>query len=270
MANGNPAKIPSSYLQYLPELFRAPQEPGTAPFLGRFLKIFEALLSGRDDAKPMQDGRKITGLEEILDRYRDALDPILAPAELSADRKRFNSDFLTYLASWLALTLDQNWSLAKRRQWVQRIVPLYQRRGTRAALDEYLTMFVGSQARVDEPHGFVLGKVKNLKQTSTLGVDTFLGAPPYYFRVCINYGFPEDVAQRAGIGAEPFDINVWRVIRRSTQAIVDLEKPAHTYYDLDARAPGIILGFRQVNGRPVKQRATLGQDTLIWKNSRPI
>lgn len=270
MANDNPAKSPSSYLQYLPEVFRTPPSPGTAAFLGRFLKIFEALLSGRGDAKPLPDGSKITGLENILDRYPDTLDPLLAPADLSADGLPLNSEFLSYLASWLALSLDQNWPLAKRRRWVQRIVPLYQRRGTRAALDEYLAMFVGAQARVDEPRGFVLGKINNLKQASTLGVDTFLGVPAYFFRVCINYGFPANVAQRAGIAAEPFDIGVWRIISKSTRAIVDLEKPAHTYYQLDARTPGIILGFRQVDGQPVKQRATLGGDTLIWKNSKPI
>jgi phage tail-like protein len=269
MANGNTARASSFYLQYLPELFRAPPEPGAAPFLGRFLKIFEALLSGREDANPLPDGRVIVGLEAILDRYPDALDPALAPAELSADKSRFDSDFLSYLASWLALSLDQNWPLAKRREWVQRIMPLYQRRGTRAALDEYLKMFVGGQARVDEPNGFVLGKINNLKQSSTLGVDTFLGAPAYYFRVRINYGFPEDVAQRAGIAAEPFDIKVWRIMRKSTRAIVDLEKPAHTYYDLDASTPGIIL-TRKVGSNVIKQGSRLGYETLIWQNSRPI
>jgi phage tail-like protein len=269
MANESAARIPSLYLQYLPEMFRTPAARGTAPFLGRFLKIFEALLTGRDDARPLPGGRKITGLEAILDQFRDAIDPALTPTEVSADGT-LSSDFLTYLASWLALTLDQNWDLARRRKWVQRIVPLYQRRGTRAALDEYLAMFVGAQARVEEPRGFVLGLVDHRKQSSTLGVDTFLGRPAHYFRVCINYGFPDVVAARAGIPAEEFNIAIWRNLRPSTRAIVDLEKPAHTYYELDARTPGIILGFRQVGGQKVKQRATLGVDTLIWKNARPI
>src|SRR5262245_43181464 len=135
MANG-----PSSYLQHLPASFRAPPAPGAAPFLGRYLKIFEALLTGRDDAK-------VIGLEEILDRFVDALDPGFTPVEIppnadtspkdgsSPDAGRLDSPFLTYLASWLALTLDRNWSLAKRRIWVKQIATLYQRRGTRAALN---------------------------------------------------------------------------------------------------------------------------------------
>jgi phage tail-like protein len=265
------ASAPSSYLQYLPEVFRTPPTPGVSPFLGRYLKIFEALLTGRDDAPALPSGKKLTGIEEILERYLDTLDPTFTPIELSPDGSRLDSPFLTYLASWLALTLDQNWDLGKRRQWVKRIVPLYQRRGTRAALDEYLAMFVGNRAKVDEPPG---GLVLSTVQSSTLGVDTFLaGAPAHYFRVRINYGFPEGIADKAGIPAEPFEITFWRIIRQGTRAVVDLEKPAHTYYTLDARAPGIILGFKQgqvVGGNLIKGRATVGQDTLIWQNSKPI
>jgi len=243
------ANAPSTYLQHLPEIFRARPAPDVEPFLGRFLKIFEALLSGRDDAAPPGQDR-ITGLEELLARFADNLDPALTPVVPSADGSRLDSPFLGYLASWVALVLDQNWDLAKRRQWVKRIVPLYQRRGTRAALDEYLAMFVGNQAKVDEPPG---GFTLQRKGSSTLGVDTFIaGAPAYFFRVRINYAF----------GSDPFDIATWRNIRQGTRAIVDLEKPAHTYYTLDARTPGIIVAR--------KGHATVGRETLIWQNSRSV
>ena len=65
----------------------------------------------------------------------------------------------------------------------------------------------------------------------------------------IDYGFDE-----------PFDLNEWVNIRKGTRAIVDLEKPAHTYYSLNARTPGFI----------VAQRATVASDTLLWKQSNPI
>jgi phage tail-like protein len=255
---------PSSYLEHLPEVFRAPA------FLGRFLKIFEALLSGRADAPPMDNSKKkITGLEEILDEYPRALDPALAPVAVSPERSRVDSEFLSYLASWLALTLDQNWTLGQRRHWVARIASLYQRRGTRAALDEYLAMFVGNQVRVEEPRGFVLGGPSGAGSASTLGVDTSLGASPYFFRVVINYGFPKEIAEPAGLAAEPFDIDTWRKIIKGTRAIVDLEKPAHTYYSLEPRTPGIILAT-VVDGKLKKGQATLGTDTLIWRKSKPI
>jgi phage tail-like protein len=262
----------SPYLEHLPEIFRTPPAPGAEPFLGRFLKICEALLSGRSDALP-PGGTRVTGLEEILAAFVNELDPAFTSVVLRSGR--LDSPFLTYLASWVALTLDQNWDLEKKRRWLQRIVPLYQRRGTREGLAEYLTMFIGNQAKIDEPPGgFILGKILNVKQSSTLGVDTFLaGAPAYYFRVRINYGFPEGIADEAGIPAEPFDIAVWRNLRKGTRAIVDLEKPAHTYYTLDARTPGIILGFKvgaMVGGHFIKGRATVAQDTLIWQQSKPI
>jgi phage tail-like protein len=274
---------PSSYLQYLPEVFRAPSVHGATPFLGRYLNIFEALFTGRDDVPKQQSGaKKIIGLEEILSHYMEALDPAFTPVELPSNVNispagiGLDSAFLTYLASWLALTLDQNWDLTRRRAWVKRIVPLYQQRGTRTALGEYIAMFVGNQARVDEPRGFILGKVQNVKQSSTLGVDTFAGFPPYYFRVVINYGFPEHIANAAGIPAEPFEIAVWKNLRKTTRAVVDLEKPAHTHFRLDARTPGIVLGHRRAefdehgNVTRAVGRATLGRDTLIWHNCKPI
>src|SRR5260221_10206461 len=98
----------SSYLQYLPAAFRASTGDGDV-FLGRFLKIFEGLLSGGADTMGA-GGQPIRGLEEILERFIDALDPAFTPIAQVAGAP-LDSPFLSYLASWVALTLDQNWSL---------------------------------------------------------------------------------------------------------------------------------------------------------------
>lgn len=237
-------ELSSSYLQHLPQIFRSGGPDGD-PFLGRFLKIFEALLSGRDDA--LIDGERVVGLEESIAGFTAYLDPLLTPVDDPDSVSEPTSEFLDYLARWVGLMLDQNWTLLEKREWLRRIVPLYKRRGTRDGMAEYLAMFVGNQVRLDElPGGFILGGEGN----STLGVDTFIaGAPAYFFRVRINYGF----------GTEPFELGTWRNIQRGTRAIVDLEKPAHTYYTLDARTPGIIIA----------ERSTIGRDTLIWRNSQP-
>lgn len=236
----------SSYLQHLPQIFRVSRGRDGTRFLGRFLMIFEALLSGRADAEV--DGEKVIGLEERIAGFAAYLDPALTPVDDPDAEPALRSEFLDYLASWVALEVDQNWTLAQKREWLRRIVPLYKRRGTRDGMAEYLAMFIGNQASLDEPPGgFILGGAGN----TTLGVDTFLaGAPAYFFRVRINYGF----------ATEPFDIATWRNIRKGTRAIVDLEKPAHTYYTLDARTPGFV----------VAEHSTVGRDTLIWQNSRPI
>jgi phage tail-like protein len=234
----------SEYLQYLPRTFKEGHGDESA-FLGQYLKIFEALLTGRSDAAP------IVGLEERISRFENYLDAALTPVEettfAGTEETRLDSAFLTYLAKWVALVFDQNWPLNKKRQWLQKIVPLYKKRGTTSGLLEYLKMFVGKQVKVEEPvGGFIVG------EQSTVAFDTYIGGTPiYYFRVKINYAFPGD---------EPFDYNLWKNLRKGVKTIVDLEKPAHTYYDVDIRTPGFVLG----------QSSTLGVDTLIWENSEKI
>lgn len=232
-------KKPSEYLQHLPQIFRKETE-GKPSFLGQYLKIFEALLSGRDDAD-------VAAIEEHIARFADYLDPGLTPVD-DPSSKRLDSEFLNYLAQWVALTFDQNWELDKKRQWLRKIVPLYKKRGTKSGLTEYLNMFVGNQVSVEEPSGgFIVGEEDN----STVGVNTFIaGAPAYYFRVKVNYGYPPD----------EFRIDEWKNLRKGTKAIVDMEKPAHTYYKLHARTPGII----------VAERSSIGEDTLIWEESKRI
>lgn len=236
------------YLDYLPRIFKE----GTGPeleFLDNYLKIFETLLTAHRADGPEE--QIFTGLEEQIDRFINCLDAGLTPVKeisYSPGETVPESPFLNYLAGWVALVFDQNWPLSKKRQWLQKIVPLYKKRGTRAGLVEYLNMFVGKQAVVEElPGGFIIAG------NSTVGVDSFIaGAPAYYFRVKINYGFPED--------GEDFKINEWKNVRKGITAIVDLEKPAHTYYNLDARTPGFI----------VADRSTVAKDTLIWEKSTKI
>jgi len=239
------ANAPSAYLRHLPEIVRSPRPDGGAPFLGEFLKIFEALLAGRDDARDIG----VSGLEDVIARFGEFIDAALAPVEPPAPGQPLRSEFLDYLASWAALALDQNWSLEKKREWARHIVPMYKRRGTRSGLQDYLRTFVNDNVFISEPPGgFTLAD----PASSTLGVDTFLaGAPAYYFRVGINYAFDG-----------PFDLNEWLNIQKGTRAIIDLEKPAHTYYTLDTRTPGFVLA------RP--GHTVLGRETLLWESSTPL
>ena len=235
------SSTPSEYLRHLPEILRAPSSRTGRSFLGEFLKIFEALLSGRDDA--VVAGGRTVSLDERIDRYAEYLDPALVPVD-DPEGEVLSSEFLNYLARWVALTLDQNWDMTKKRIWLSQIVPLYKRRGTLACIQAYLSMFVGNQVTVDEPPGgFVVA------QSSTVGEDTFIaGGPAYFFRVRIAYAY----------GSAPFDINEWKNLHTGSRAIADLEKPAHTYYSLDARTPGLV----------VASRSTIATDTLIWERSQ--
>ena len=255
---------PSQYLRFLPEILRGGE--GDSGFLANYLKIFEALLSGRDEPAAAD----LPALEKTIAGLPALMDPGLTPVkeEVVAPAPApplLTSPFLDFLGRWVALTFDQNWGLDKRREWLRRIVPLYKQRGTFAGLSAYLAMFVGNVVRVEEPvGGFIVG----IKPSSIVGVSTFIaGAPAYYFRVRLVYGF----------FPTPFDFATWKNLRQSTRDIVDLEKPAHTYYTLRANAPGIIVGGPNHGGPNAtnaavrgKGRATIGRDTLIWQDSKQI
>src|SRR5262245_60107591 len=130
---------PSEYLRYLPQIFRRGAEDG---FLDGYLKVFEALFSGRKDAVLADP---VPSLEGTIEALPARMDPGLTPVE-SAPGAPLRSDYLDYLARWVGLAFDENWALDKRREWLRRIVPLYKRRGTRSGLGEYLSMFIGHQA----------------------------------------------------------------------------------------------------------------------------
>lgn len=224
----------SRYLEHLPAVLRGDPSsgrPAEGSFLDLYLRVFEAFLSGREDTP------SVRSLEGGIAEFPEALDPGRTPP-----------DFLRYLASWVGLDFDENWSLEKKRLWLERIVPLYKRRGTKQALSEYLAVFVGHQARILEPPGgFELAD----PDSSTLGETTFLGGPPaYFFQVRIRYGFDE-----------PFENEVFQNLVVGTRTIVDREKPAHTYYELDVRTPGFILGEAG--------HSELGETTLLWRDNQP-
>src|SRR5437763_1472093 len=121
---------PSSYMQFLPAIMREGESDGKANLLGRFLKIFEKLLSGSDDAVRLEvrssDGtlqqRDVVGIEQILDNIHDYFDPLFTPLMTGSSQEV--SDFLTYLAQWVALSFDEKWEPHARRRLLQRIVPL--------------------------------------------------------------------------------------------------------------------------------------------------
>lgn len=245
----------TEFTNYLPEVFQTHPVTGEQSFLVSFIKIFEALLDGRDDATV--NGLSIQVLDETIERFVTYLDPALVPVD-NQDDDLLTSEFLNFLASWVALDLDQNWGLDKKRHWLQKIVALYKKRGTKSGLTDYLNMFVRDQVIVEEPSG---GFIVGVEDNSTIGINTFItDAPAYYFRVKLNYGYPP----------EEFIIDEWKNLRKGIRTIVDKEKPAHTYYKLQTRTPGIIVGGDVYNFTSKKARSTIGIDTLIWKESNKI
>ncbi|MBP0002095.1 MAG: hypothetical protein J7641_24395 [Cyanobacteria bacterium SID2] len=227
----------SSYLRHLPALFQQDTDTGDVPFIGRFLLAFEKLLTGLgDEAQP--------GLEEILDGIRDPASstPKLAgiyryfqPGPGLEDSQRTSEAFLEWLAGWVALSLQENWTPEEKRRFIAEIVPSYRKRGTKAGLESVLTAYTGMGANVRE-----LLEPLQVGVTSTVGVDTTIGgAPPYYFLVEVFF--------------QASDARVFEDKKQIVRQIIDREKPAHTYYDLVPKIPTLQIGVH----------STVGVDTLL-------
>lgn len=212
---------PSSYLRYLPEIYQQGADQGA--FIGRYLKIFEKLLSGIDDAEFSQVSQE--GLEQVVDRLHEFFDPATAPRT-----------FLDWLAGWMALTLRDNWEEWQKRRFIKRMLSLYRLRGTKKGLEDYLTIYVGAGG-VEITEVFPPFQVG---VTSTIGKNSFVeGGPPHFFIVTITLTEPNP--------------SLLPVREAAVRAILDHEKPAHTYYQLTTIIPTMRVGCF----------STIGKDTLL-------
>ncbi|MBW3578951.1 MAG: phage tail protein [Actinobacteria bacterium] len=84
--------------------------------------------------------------ERFLSAFDDALAPVMSTLEnLDAylDPSLCPPDFLPWLAGWVGLELDENWTLAQQRRLVATTVELLQWRGTRRGLVELIQRFLG-------------------------------------------------------------------------------------------------------------------------------
>jgi len=136
--NGN-VRIESSYLQYLPPLYRDDE------FMGQYIHVFEDLM------KP---------LENTVNNLAMYFDPLLTPEPL-----------LPWLAFWVNLVLDPNWPVERRRNLVKSVAKLYRWRGTKRGLTEYLRIYTGSIPEISE---YIPGM--SLDTETKLGINTQLGS----------------------------------------------------------------------------------------------
>lgn len=223
----------SRYLDDLPALFRQEAVGARADFLGRFLLAFEHVLTGvGDPGHP--------GLEEILEGIVDGDKILLGGAHryftpISEEAgEQVPSEFLEWLAGWVALTLRDDWSEQERRRLLAEIVPSYRRRGTPEGLKQVLAAFTGvhisAVTLLETP--FAVGV------TSVVGRDVALGGgQPHYFIVRVQLPGASDVERK----------------RKALRTIIDQEKPAHTCYDLYIQIPTLQVGVT----------STVGQDTAL-------
>ncbi len=191
------SRSPSRLLDYLPTIYR------TDPFMGQFLLAFEKVLLGfQDDVNYPHPG-----LEESIANLATLFDPQQTPEQ-----------FLSWLAGWTALSLRADLPVTVQRDFVANIIQRYRFRGTKANLQELLSLFTRGKPTITETAmaEFQIGKC------SSLGENTLLrGGPPYCFQVTIK--LPQELA------GDPQELERQLKI---ANAIIELEKPAHTDYEL--------------------------------------
>ena len=112
--------------------------------------------------------------------------------------------------------MRDDWEEEAQRRFISRIVSLYKKRGTKAGMKEMLKTYTGMGVEVkdDFPDTIQIGVV------STVRIDTRISEGlPHYFKVKIIL--------------ENLDDLQFERKRQIAQAIIEQEKPAHTYYHLD-------------------------------------
>lgn len=237
-----------TYLQFLPSIYR--ENSQSAGLLARFLTLFESLFVDVET--------EIQGLARLFD-------PRSAPSE-----------FLSWLAGWLALEVAEKWDEGRKREAIAKAFELYAKRGTVEGLRESLRFFAGVEAHIEEPlaqsNWWALPADEEApadhKQTSLLGFTTMLVASEAQGAVVgttaeldqshlirqEDFGAPlfDDLAHR-------FSVQLYRggafsgETLETVRVLLDREKPAHTDYHLCLIEPNFRIGFQ----------SRIGIDTVV-------
>ena len=255
----------ASSLQYLPAVYRESAPAGD--FLDRFLSIFDTLRGRTSD--------QIT----YLARY---FDPKATPARPRAPRQ---TDFLTWLASWLGLSLQSGWPVRKRRELVRQAHRLYKLRGTPEGMKLQIELYAGVRPQILElfklrrwlfvnssrlGDGNVFGDAitKRLQVGANSQIGSFqlidFGDPKLDLFNAYAYQFVVVVPRWPGATAGD---------EMALQQVIDMAKPAHTQGKLQWAEPRFRVGIQgfvgvdTVIGRyplgVIEGQGKLGYDTVL-------
>lgn len=241
-----------SYLEDLPAIYRS--DDGGSDFLLRFISLFETFFGGIEG--------EINGLSRLFD-------PQAAPRQL-----------LPWLASWLALELDEDWDEKRQRNAIAAAFERYGRRGTADGLREALRDLAQVSAIIDEPilnsswwllpapavsckcgpacqsltdgswqasDNSILGTTTMLASAQPQGAVVGATATLDYSHLITNqdFGAPlfEDLAHRFNVQIHRSSLWCAETLPK-IKAVIEREKPAHTAYHLCIIEPRLRVGFQ--------------------------
>jgi len=199
----------SRLMDYLPAVYHEVDAADSASehLLRHFLLAFEEILLGSEESehgRRAEHSKQIEGLEHCIARLHTFFDP-----------EETREDFLSWLASWVALDLRSDLPVSRRRGLLANIVPLYEIRGTKRYLEELLRLYFDAPVMVDDSE---LPRFQ-IAVHSSLGRDTYVeGGPPFVFRVRLELSGTQGELENQ---------------TRMAREVIDLAKPAHTMYSLE-------------------------------------
>ena len=190
-----------SYIHHLPEIYQG------SDFIGRYLMLFESFW------KPIN--------QQInqIDMY---FDPDFTP-----------SSFLPWLASWLGVTWDDSLPENRKRKLLQIAVSLYQRRGTKSALEDYLRVYSQGEVEIIEhrSQNFALGQDSKLGSAIALGNQNL----PHTFSVNVNVD--ENEVKRMVFDNPSQNEEMYT---QKLEEIIEHQKPAQTAFRLNLDVSDLI------------------------------
>lgn len=228
----------SRLIDYLPAIY---QEDW---FLKQFLLGFEKILLGIND----EQEQELKGLEEEIADIAVLFDP-----------QETRREFLPWLSSWTAFSFSFRADLTEQQQrkFIAKIIPLYRDRGTKKYVEELLKIFT----IVDEPNIKIEEPAEwefQIGDCSIVGKNTYIGgAPPHFFKVTLILEDLLEQQKQPNSSGAPIRLKKQLEIAK---ALIELAKPAHTYYQLIVVFPGMQIGVH----------STVGVDTLLGTDTEKL
>lgn len=251
-----------SYLDYLPGVYQ--EDSVSKRLLERFLAIFESIFY------------EIDFTIDHISRYFDTSG---APAE-----------FLSWLGSWLDVSMDEDWPEDKKRLFIRNAMSLYKKRGTRECLEESIELFTGKKPFVVEKFQAAKACKCNISQpcddgkTISFPSQKRIFFPPDDIRVkdCHENKTSGDEGKEELLidrlyGTERFSFCVLlpgpdldETARSRLMRIIDEQKPAHTSYELKVLKPMFYLDmhtYLEVNTVVTEPEFVVGKTSMIGRDT---
>jgi phage tail-like protein len=264
-----------SSLQYLPGAYS--DDEASRHFLDQFLSIFDTIRDGI--------GARIAHVAALFD-------PMATPATSPRPNEL---DFLSWLAGWLGLVMDQHWPEARRRTLLKNAWKLYRLRGTPEGLRLHLQLYMGIDPQILEHF-----KLRRWMRTggTRLGDNSALWGADIVDRLQLNVHAQLNTVQLIDTGdplTDPFSkeahqFTVFLPMRgqmstdpqgdalqlQTVQRIIDMSKPAHTLGYLQMTRPRFRIGIQSFIGKDtvvanypeeiVDGQSKLGYDSVLGQS----